>query len=305
MQKSAISKIDGHKPEWLKLRKDELKETIRKFTLLPVLATFIGCGFLLNAQEAAPKINQNIKLFSTFKDDLKLIKVRVKSVKQPGAFDSAVLLNGVTENQVTGNCEWYQGGIINLEGQTFFTYEVWDRKGVSIIPKGNITAIIPFNSTIKPKDELELSLKIGNGYVMIEVKDLDNGAHKEIKFGTLENVFKGGDTKVPTALYSTQFYSTSVFRELWVPENFDIGTLSTQKIKIVAPEDFSNSSLGAERTIYLRSYGSKIKSSENHRTGFSSMDLSDIFFRNVFVGFTSDEFGQKSSFLTFGKNAER
>ncbi|MGD0729125.1 MAG: hypothetical protein ABR981_03550 [Candidatus Micrarchaeaceae archaeon] len=237
---------------------------------------------------------ENLILIEYIDKNTNKIEANFQTVGQTGKFDvNKIVLNGLTEQGY-----WYQASVdTTYDNKTYLAYEVWDNKHNSIEPSHGGAASFNFNGKTNIGDHFNLEMEINNGMLDIKAVDLNTGAFAKEHLKARGSMFVGSTTTDKNG------YSTSIFREMWVNDHFDLREISPQIVKLVYPK-INATSITLSKSIYAyeyQSYNAKHEPAFATRFDFDRTYLetkpkyfvsskNNIFFGGVEVGVSSDVF---------------
>ncbi len=113
-------------------------------------------------------------------------------------YGNAYLLNGVTDKNY-----WYQIGIdfhapgMDEQGPLYFpgfqvVFNVFGPDRQPILLQSNRAGMLDFDGKINPQDKVELRLHFENGYVVMDVHDLDSGAQATVGYDAMGATYFAG-----------------------------------------------------------------------------------------------------------------
>jgi hypothetical protein len=176
-----------------------------------------------NTNNANSTIHQNdvLHIVEYIGKDCKRREGTVEFTKQSGNIEG----NVAVANGLTNKGTWYQAGVKDYGNQIVMVWDLFDSKG-SVIKNGNV----PFNMQVDRTHKFYFELSIGEGKVSMYAQDLNNKAESKAHFSAEGEYFIGSKK------CNENGYSTSLFRELHIGEDFNTKELSPQKITLMYPK---------------------------------------------------------------------
>jgi hypothetical protein len=149
------------------------------------------------------------------------IEAEVEFTKRnPGVARDIAVANGLTNKGF-----WYQAGVITKDRSIVMGYAIFDNKGNLIR-----YVEVDFNKNVDLHHKFYFRLGINNGIVSAYATDLNNGAEASAHFQGVGEYFVGSKGN------NENNYSTSIFREIHLPENASTTTISPQRITLISPQ---------------------------------------------------------------------